>query len=60
MPPCLITKLSPGAAQAMAGWLWFKWPGSLLNVVRSFETYGEAKAEADRLASLEAEAAEQG
>jgi hypothetical protein len=57
-------KIVPGR-RAGDGWLVVvQVAGQPLNVVRSFETYGEAKAEADRLASLEAEAeaeaAEQG
>ncbi len=46
-------KIVPGR-RAGDGWLVVvQVPGQALNVVRSFETYAEAKAEAERLASLE-------
>jgi hypothetical protein len=53
-------KIVPGR-RAGDGWLVVvQVSGQPLNVVRSFETYDEAKAEADRLASLEAADADHG
>ena len=47
-------KIVPGR-RAGDGWLVVvQVPGHALNVVRSFETYAEAKAEAERLAAIEA------
>ena len=46
-------KIVPGR-RAGDGWLVVvQVPGRALNVVRSFETYAEAKAEAERLAALD-------
>jgi hypothetical protein len=46
-------KIVPGR-RAGDGWLVvIQVPGQALNVVRSFETYDEAKAEAERLAADE-------